>query len=47
MYLLHLTYASGLRRTLTFPCAFTRGLFLIAIAEWPVVLQLDDPAVAA
>ncbi len=42
MYLLHLRYASGVSRTLTFGSAFERGLFVIALADQPVVLQLED-----
>jgi hypothetical protein len=41
-FLLHVTYASGLRHTLTFPSAFARGLFVIALAQQPVGVTLED-----
>lgn len=46
-FLLSITYASGLSQTLTFASAFERGLFAIALANFPVVLRFEDRAVSA
>jgi hypothetical protein len=44
-YLLHVTYASGRSRTLTFPDVFSRSLVIVTMAAQPVELRLEDPVV--
>jgi len=41
-FLIHVTYASGFHRTLTFPSAFDRDLFAITLRALPVSVQLED-----
>ncbi len=47
MFLIHVTYASGLSRTLTFPSAFDRDLFAITLRGLPVDVRVEDVAVAS
>jgi hypothetical protein len=42
MFLLHVQFASGFVRTLTFPDAFSRGLVMITLAAQPVLLIMED-----
>jgi hypothetical protein len=42
MFLLHLAYASGVCRTLTFSTRFARGLWMITLAGQPVDLRTED-----
>lgn len=44
MYLLHVQFASGFSQTLTFPSAFSRSLWIIALAAQPVTFTLQDPS---
>jgi len=41
-FLLHVTFPSGFSQTLTFSSAFERGLFIIALAERPVGVTLEN-----
>ncbi len=41
-FLLHVTYASGLFRTLHFVTAFDRDLFAITLKALPVSVQVED-----
>lgn len=45
-FLIHVTYASGFLRTLTFPSAFDRDLFVITLRALPVSVEVEDVAVA-
>lgn len=42
VFALFLTYATGYVQVLTFPTAFDRALHVIAIADQPVVIRLQD-----
>ncbi len=42
MFLIHVTYASGVIRTLSFPCALDRELFAIALRGLPVAVHMED-----
>jgi hypothetical protein len=44
MYLLFITHPSGHVQTLTCASAFLRGLWMIALAQHPVVLRTEDPS---
>ncbi len=46
-FLLHIAYASGRIRTLSFPSAFDRDLFAITLRALPVSVQLEDVTVPA
>jgi hypothetical protein len=41
-YLLHVTVQNGTVHTLTFETAFLRGLFVIALAQQPIGVTLED-----
>jgi hypothetical protein len=41
-FLLHLTYTSGGTETRTFPSAFARSLWMIALTHQPVTLRPED-----
>lgn len=45
MFLLHLTYASGLHQILTFESAFLRALHMIALTAQPVEMSTEDVTV--
>jgi hypothetical protein len=44
MFLLHITYASGRIQTVPCPSAFSRSLLVIALANQPVIMRLEDPS---
>lgn len=46
-YLIHITYASGFVRTLTFPAEVDRNFFAILVKDLPVSVQLEDVVVAS
>lgn len=47
MFLLHLTHPNGNLQTLTYASAFLRALWIISLAGQPVVVRLEDRAVAS
>lgn len=47
MFLLHLTYPTGLTETRLFGSAFLRALHMITLTPQPVTLRLEDRPEAA